>query len=401
MIFRRISHRIALQFTAFVFLMFMINGMVFLVADFGNARRQLLFRLDQSLDFILQQQDRPLPGRMMGMPVFDVPPRGIPSHMRERIRILDAQGRAVYSGGLYQDAPFVPEEGYSEMEIQDEEYRVLTTAIRQNGQIIGFAQIADIERQPLSGLPPRVFLYLLVSLMVTALTYVVGIFFARRSLKPAQEMMERLEQFTQDASHELRTPLAALNSSLDLALKTKKYREGIADAKEDVKQITRLVERLLELARLDSFVLENVPVDLSELTANAAEKLKPIARTKKISIETDIVPGVTVSGDPALIRQVLGNLLSNAIKFSKPAGGTVRVHLTHDELSVEDNGIGIAKNALANVFNRFFQADMSRANEGLGLGLALAKRIVELHGWTIAAKSTKGKGTTFTVRFAS
>jgi signal transduction histidine kinase len=282
--------------------------------------------------------------------------------------------------------------------VEEDHYQLLTTEVRQGEKILGFLQVAELSRVQAGELTPRAILYLIVSAAISLLTFFVGLFFARSSLKPAEQMMERLEQFTQDASHELRTPIAALSSSLDLALRSGKHKEGIESAKEDVTQVSILVERLLELARLDKFVLQREEVDLSVLTETVIERHRGLVDGNVI-IKSEVLSGVTVSGDPALLRQVIGNLLSNAIKFSKAGMGTITVRLTKDKLSVEDEGVGITKEDLPHIFDRFFQAEDSRSNGGLGLGLALVKRIVDLHGWKIGVKSKEGEGTTFTVRF--
>jgi signal transduction histidine kinase len=321
--------------------------------------------------------------------------------MRDRLRILDANGVTLEGGSLFTEIPFTPAEGISQITLHEEEYTMVTEAIRRNGTINGYVQVVGLERFQQRELPMRILLYLLVSAAISALTFFVGLFFARRSLKPAEQMMERLEQFTQDASHELKTPLAALSSSLDLALKTEKYREGILSAKDDLRQVAVLVERLLELARLDKFVRSDTPVDLTALIAASAERFGSMAKEKNIVIDHNLHRGVTVQGDPVLIRQVVENLLSNAIKFSKPAGGTIHVHLTAKALSVQDNGVGMAASALPHIFHRFYQVEQSRALGGFGLGLALVKRIVDLHGWTVDARSTPDKGSTFTVHFGS
>ncbi|ALM10462.1 MAG TPA: hypothetical protein DEB30_01115 [Candidatus Peribacter riflensis] len=389
--FRHISTRIALQFMGFVFLLFLINGSLFLMADFGNVRRMARGRLLREAQMILSQA----PGMLQGKPLSVPPP------LAERIRILDADGRLMHAGSLFADVPALTTEGYSTIEVREESYTVLTIPLTVDGRVRGFAQVAGMEHLPARDLPIRWGLYFLVSILVSALTFVVGLFFARRSLKPAEQMMERLEQFTQDASHELRTPLAALSSSLDLALKNGEHREGILSAKEDLKQVTVLVERLLELARLDTFIHEDNPVDLSELVAQSTERMRSLAAGRRVAIEQHIDQGVTVRGDAVLLRQALENLLSNAIKFSKPSGGDIRVRLTSKTLSIEDAGVGIDASALPHIFDRFYQAEQSRAMGGFGLGLALVKRIVELHGWTVEARSTHGEGATFTMHFGS
>jgi len=212
MLLRKISYKIALQFTGFVFLLFMINGAVFLAADFENGRRMAEFRLQRTSSFVL--------GKIAGWP--NIQPEKFPPRLREHIRITNLQGQHLYTGNVFADHPFSPETGHSDMLIQGDEYGVFTVPLVRKGVLLGFVQVAEPERLPLGDFPRRVIIYLLVSIFVSGLTFVVGLFFARRSLKPAEEMMERLEQFTQDASHELKTPLAALRSSLELALKNGK-----------------------------------------------------------------------------------------------------------------------------------------------------------------------------------
>lgn len=387
--FRRISLRIALQFMVFVFLLFLINGSIFLMADFGNVRRMARGRLLRETQMILSQA----PGILQGQPLSVPPP------VAERLRILDVDGRLMHAGSLFTDVPAFTTEGYSTIEVHEEPYTVLTIPITVDGRVRGFAQVAGMERLPVRDLPLRWVLYFIISILVSALTFFVGLFFARRSLTPAEQMMERLEQFTQDASHELKTPLAALSSSLDLAMKTEKYREGILSAKVDLKQVTELVSRLLELARLDKFVREDEPVDVTALVETSVERYQSLAKEKQVVIEQSLEPHVTVQGDAILLQQVLSNLLSNAIKFSQPSGGRIHVRLTAKALSVEDSGMGIDASALPNIFDRFYQAEPSRAKGGFGLGLALVRRIVDLHGWTVNARSTVGKGSTFTVHF--
>jgi signal transduction histidine kinase len=212
---------------------------------------------------------------------------------------------------------------------------------------------------------------------------------------------QRLEQFTQDASHELRTPLASLNSSLDLALRTKNYEKGILSAKEDLQEVSSLVERLLELARLDRLVLSPSLVDASELMASIVDRHREAAMKRSVTIALHAAPDVRVHADAALLRQLVSNLLTNAIKFSKSEGGTVDVTLSGERLVISDNGIGIASEHLAHIFDRFYQADTSRSEDGYGLGLALVKRIADLHQWTVHADSTYGKGSVFTVNFVA
>ncbi len=390
MLFRRISHRIARQFTVFVFLLLTVNGIVFLAADVQNMQRQTGYRLASTAEQVLDHTRFTRTGVDVQLQPF----------LREKVRVVNAFGDVLYEGSLFRDVPFVLGRGVQRVGVQGEQYAVATLPIEQNGQLIGFVQVGEVERFRLGDLPPRALLYALISALVSALTYGVGLFFARRSLRPAEEMVGRLEQFTQDASHELRTPLATLSSSLDLALRTERHREGLLSAKEDVRELSVLIERLLELARLDRHLLRTQRLDLSSLAHATAEEFSAAAAAKRVEIRTSIVPEVRANGDPTLIRQVLRNLVGNAVKFTRPEGGWVSIGLTRKELVVEDSGIGMAPEVTGRIFDRFYQAEAARSAGGFGLGLALVKRICDLHGWPVTVESEEGKGTVFRVKFA-
>jgi signal transduction histidine kinase len=225
---------------------------------------------------------------------------------------------------------------------------------------------------------------------------VLGLWFARRSLAPAERMFERLTQFTHDASHELRTPLAVINSELDLALRTGEHEKHIAAAKDELKVGAKLIDDLLGLADLDAATLDGRPVDLSRLVGREAERLAALAERKEVLLRTDIEPAVVVSADEGLAAQLVANLVGNAVKFTPP-GGQVSVSLSKSSLRVSDTGPGIAPEDLPHIFERFYQADGSRSQEGHGLGLAISRSIAEVHGWRIRAESRPAHGATLTV----
>lgn len=391
MIFRRIEQSLALQLTAVVFGLLLINGAVFMAADVQNERRE------QSLELLResQQVQRALPEDLIES-IEVLPPR-----LRERVRIIDQEGDIFYEGSLFNGLPFSysSEDGIATVSVQGDMFEMLTAPVVRNEEFLGYMQIMRPQVEATQDLPFRISMYILVSIGISGLTYLVGRFFARQSLKPAEDSMQRLEQFTQDASHELRTPLTVLGSSLDVAMRTKQYEAGIASAKQDLKEIVRLVERMLELARVDRFALRVGPFDFAALVAEQTEKLQSAMAEAGLTLETKIEAGVTVDGDPTLLKHVIVNLLSNAVKFS-PRGGTVTVSLNTRRLAVADTGVGIPAESLPFIFERFYQSDGSRSRGGYGLGLALAKRIVDLHGWRIEAESEPGRGSTFTVRFA-
>lgn len=227
-------------------------------------------------------------------------------------------------------------------------------------------------------------------------------------------MLDRLERgvaeqrrLVADASHELRTPLAIMRAELEVGLHGTELPPAAAEllesSAEEVTRMSGVVDDLLTLARADEGRLELAwePVDLGEVAAAVAGKLRPMAAAKGI--------GLTVEGDApelladrARIDQVVANLVDNAVKYTGP-GGTVRVAVWGEPgavvLAVRDTGPGIPAEALARVFDRFFRIDAarSRAHGGSGLGLAICKEIVEAHGGRIWAESQPGGGSSFLV----
>jgi PAS domain S-box-containing protein len=229
---------------------------------------------------------------------------------------------------------------------------------------------------------------------------------ARREAEAANRAKD---EFLATLSHELRTPLNAIvgwahllkTGQLDAAQTSR----AVAVIDRNAKAQSQIVADVLDVSRIvmGKLRLEVRPVDLSTVMEEALETLRPAAAAKDIQLESAVTPGNRVSGDPDRLQQVIWNLVSNAIKFT-PAGGRIRVDLRrtsgHAEVTVEDTGMGIRPDFLPHVFERFRQSDSSntRAHGGLGLGLALVRHLVELHGGTVAASSRgEGMGATFTV----
>ena len=230
---------------------------------------------------------------------------------------------------------------------------------------------------------------------------------ARRDAEAANRAKD---EFLATLSHELRTPLNAIVGWAHL-LKTGQLDEGQRTRAVDVidrnaKAQSQIVADVLDVSRIvmGKLRLDVRPVLLAEVVEEALDTLRPAAAAKDIRLEATLGGTPHVSGDPDRLQQVVWNLLSNAIKFT-PSGGSVRVRLRrangHVDVVVEDTGTGIRPDFLPHVFERFRQSDSSstRAHGGLGLGLALVRHLVELHGGTVSAESRgEGQGATFTVR---
>lgn len=219
------------------------------------------------------------------------------------------------------------------------------------------------------------------------------------------------DEFLATLSHELRTPLTAIVGYTRLLqsnlLAGERQRQAVATVERSARSLTRIVEDILDVSRIiaGKVRLDVQAVDLPKVIEEAVESTNPAAAAKGVRVKTVLDPrAAPVSGDPDRIRQIVWNLMSNAIKFTA-RGGQIHVRLarvdSHVEVTVSDTGIGLSPDFLPYVFDRFRQADASTTRErgGLGLGLAIARHLVELHGGTIEASSGGiGKGATFRFR---
>ena len=227
----------------------------------------------------------------------------------------------------------------------------------------------------------------------------------------AQDANRLKDEFLGVVSHELRTPLNAIMGWTRLAAMPPDAgidaRRALEAVDRNARALARLVDDLLDVPRImmGKLTLDMRPVDLVVVVHAAVDAIRPLAAGKSLTIRIDAdVPSATIHGDPHRLQQVFGNVLSNAVKFT-PTGGHVAVHLRRSAenyvVTISDTGIGIPKDFLPFVFDRFRQADSSttRAHGGLGIGLSLVSHLVEMHGGLVTAASDgAGKGSTFTVQ---
>src|SRR6266849_1908433 len=228
--------------------------------------------------------------------------------------------------------------------------------------------------------------------------------------KKLQELDDMKAEFLAHVSHDLRTPLASIREGTQLLLDeipgplTKEQREILRIMTESSERLIRLISTLLDLSKMEAGMMEYriVLTDLARFAKTSVDKVRLLAEGKRIQILTDAPGGrLWVPADGPRIEQVLDNLLSNALKFS-PEGRTVNLRMVPDvkggviHVSVSDTGPGIPPEDLPHIFERFYQGHMQAKTTvvGSGLGLALAKKIVEAHGGRIWVESELGKGTT-------
>ena len=238
----------------------------------------------------------------------------------------------------------------------------------------------------------------------------VSFLLAKRTLHPIEESLEAQNRFSADASHELRTPLTAMKTELEVALRDKDLNLAQSRALhistlEEIEVVENLTANLLKIAQESTAgkVIKKKSVELSQVIEEGIRRVKPLAEVKNIGIAVE-VNSLNVWGNEDRLVELFTILLDNAIKYS-PEKSSVKIRVKKDDtnqiiITVEDSGIGIAATDITRIFDRFYRADRSRAKHatgGHGLGLSIAKKIVEMHKGSIHVKSKVGHGSTFTV----
>jgi heavy metal sensor kinase len=224
-----------------------------------------------------------------------------------------------------------------------------------------------------------------------------------------EQSFEQLRRFTSDASHELRTPLAAIRSVGEVGLQRdggrEEYRDTVGSMLEETNRLTRLVDALLTISRADAgqLDLQRTPIDVLELLRESTELLGVLMEEKKQHLILVGDANAIIEGDRVFLRQALVNLLHNAVKHSA-MGGSISVCVWKKansvELQVADSGPGIPPEHQAKVFDRFYRVDSARSRDagGAGLGLAIAKWVVEAHGGMISLRNAPENGCIFFIR---
>jgi len=218
--------------------------------------------------------------------------------------------------------------------------------------------------------------------------------------------LEEQKQFTADAAHELRTPVSVVLTQTQTALNRERtaaeYRETVESCQRAAQRMRRLIESLLELARLDAGQepMKRERVNLVSTTLDCAKLVQPLADQRKVHLYYE-VPPLECVGDAERIGQVITNLLTNAVNYNVE-NGEVRIAGESKNgaaiITVSDTGPGIPPEDLPHIFKRFYRADKSRTAGRSGLGLSISKAIVDAHGGALDVISESGKGTTFTIR---
>jgi len=369
-----------------------------------------------------------------------------------QVQLCDTLGRLLFSRG---ELPPIAEEwrenalsnqySFQDIRIDNKWFRQLVRPVEEDervGFVLAVAMPATDVEERLADLTSVLLLSVVLALLISSLSVY---YFTGRSFRPVSRMvdaaekisastldqrldlpsvqdevhrlavalnamMDRIEdafksqrQFVADASHELRTPLTVICSELEFLkrrLSDKESSESIESSLKEVDRMTRLVQQLLLLARIDArkLIMDYQPVRLDELIADCVQLEKAIAANKKVGISVQISDVVETNADHEHLQRALINILDNAIKFS-PEGGEVAIRLQRDEdvasMTIRDQGPGIRSSESEEVFKRFYRSPQSRHEyEGSGLGLSIARNLIEAHGGTVYIAQSGSSGTT-------
>ncbi|RFZ77143.1 sensor histidine kinase [Lacrimispora amygdalina] len=294
-------------------------------------------------------------------------------------------------------------EGY----LKDYSLRYRKVSVR-NGTKIGFAD-QSYERDSLEVLLVNC---LLVFCYAVILFFLLSLFLSRLALKPVEKAWEQQNQFIADASHELKTPLTVILANLQILFShkertIKEQEKWLINTKEEADRMKQLVEELLFLARSDAqsgeaVQISKLPLNFSELVLNGVLLFESVAFESKIALDNDIESDIFLEGSEAQLKQLITILLDNACKYAG-INGSVSVGLKrqagHTAFTIVNTGETISPTEQKHIFERFYRTDKSRVRKegGYGLGLSIAKTIVEHHKGKISVASSAETGTIFTV----
>lgn len=295
------------------------------------------------------------------------------------------------------------------------QYQTSSTTETKVMQIDGKEQVIEKEHNhvvflditdSLNSLTRLMVTFLIVGVIMLVALFFVSLYFANRSMKPIEDMWNKQRQFVTDASHELKTPLFSINSNMAVLRSNADATVGSQSKwldyiDSETGRMGKLIGDLLYLAKAETIEETFLPFDFRVLVENAVTSIEAVVYEKGIRLNCSLAPQAIVSGDEEKLKQVVFILLDNAVKYTEK-NGVVDVYVIktkhHVKLLVGNSGNPIPQNQLSKIFDRFYRGDQSRSSEteGYGLGLSIAKTIVERSGGEIDAESGSGR-TIFTV----
>ena len=300
------------------------------------------------------------------------------------------------------------EDSVRHFEWQDQHFLLLKKPIYDRNKVLGYIILGKSVTSQQHFFQKTIQLLVLLTCISTVLIGLLSYYMAGKAMIPIQWSFDKQKKFVSDASHELRTPLSIFYSSLDILDLEETTnlspfgKELVHDMKDEAQLMKELLDKLLFLARHDQqqWLQHKEVIQLSNMLDKVSAKFQKIM-PPEIQFDTKIEENIELLGDAIKIQELLYILLDNAILYGKE--GNITLSLLKDshsiKIAIADSGIGIPEHELSLVFERFYRSDTARQRNGNGLGLSLAKAIVEQHSGEIFATSTVGKGTTFYIEF--
>ena len=237
------------------------------------------------------------------------------------------------------------------------------------------------------------------SILFLLIIFLVSLLVSNIATKPVEKSIKNEKIFIENASHELKTPLSVISSNNEILLSNDNDNEWLNSNKYEIERMKELINKMLNLEKLESNEdFEIKEINLSKLVSKIALEFESVAYLKKISINLDIKDNVIIKFNEKMLQELLGILLDNALKYEKEEG-IINIKVDNKLLSINNKNSYINKEELPNIFNRFYKIEKSRSKEGVGLGLAIAKEIVEKNKGSIKCVSEVEDGTTFIVSF--
>ena len=309
--------------------------------------------------------------------------------------------------GLAENSFQTKKDSYVTRKIKGNNYRIYTKYFKDDKcpTVVQIYQNMINEEIIWSFLKTVLFLFGFTGMLILlCISYI----FTGKALKPVKEAWIRQKEFVADASHELRTPLTVIQTNLDVVLSNDEgtFEENeiwLDNAYSETRIMAKLIDHLLMLAKADANEerLDISEISLTEIVYNVCANMEIIAKNKKIDFELKLEENILIKGDYDKIRRMIVILIDNAIKYTEVGKVTVSLYTEKNKkiFSVEDTGIGISKEDIKRIYDRFYRADKARHREGgTGLGLSIAKWIADSHKFTLTVESTLNEGSRFTVR---
>lgn len=279
------------------------------------------------------------------------------------------------------------------------------SSVEQQSKLIVFYNVSMQK----SFLNMLIVIFIIIGIIGVFLAFLSSYFVANKALVPIKQAWMKEKTFVADSSHELRTPLTVIRTNMEIVMENenetvKSQENWLFNIQYEYMKMTKLVDDLLYLVREDNKdeKIELSAINLSEIALHACNAFKPLAAEKGMELLVNIEKGIVIPGDDIKMNRLICILIDNAIKYTE---GTGRIEVSchyrdkHSVITVSDSGIGISKDDISKIFQRFYRADKSRNSdtEGAGLGLSIADSIIRQFNGTLRVSSIIGKGSTFEV----